>query len=401
MDRLIEEAAALHALDLLEGEERERFAARMLADPALRQWVEEAREALHNSMRLDVGDGPSPAVLAAARARVSGTWAKVEAAPVGAASRWSWIWASAAALLLLVNGYLLWTGGERSGSASELTVDVSTASTAGGPRVGLAAQEAALRATLRRVEAELAAKELELAQRVAREQALQADVSEVNAENVRWRESYTRLAARLMPFFDGRKGLSRFTVIEMVDARLPSDEAPRRPFAELANQFLMGTSGIGRNDPAAFIGPQADGVGWAAGATEAAGIGLAPISLSDVGQNVLSGLDGTPGRGEAVLFGGDATGFTVWRDDEQKGFLDLYNLPDPGAGREAVLWARSSDLEPYVYIGVIPPLEGGTGSLFYSVDKPDFAPTEILITAELQEGAGATPDTDGVLLRGP
>jgi hypothetical protein len=93
-------------------------------------------------------------------------------------------------------------------------------------------------------------------------------------------------------------------------------------------------------------------------------------------------------------------GFTVWRDDEQKGFLDLYNLPQADSGQEAYLWVRSSELEPYVPVGYLPDLENGTGSLFYSVDEPDFTPTEILITSEDAIEPAQQP-SGSILLRGP
>jgi len=94
-----------------------------------------------------------------------------------------------------------------------------------------------------------------------------------------------------------------------------------------------------------------------------------------------------------------AAGFTVWRDDDQKGFLDLYNLPAVETGHP-FLWVRGSDLDPYLPVGRIPSMEDGNGSFFYSVDEPDFTPTGILITAE-PEGAQVTQPTGSVLLQGP
>ena len=93
-------------------------------------------------------------------------------------------------------------------------------------------------------------------------------------------------------------------------------------------------------------------------------------------------------------------GFSVWRDDEQKGFLDLYNLPQPEAGRDAFLWVRASEYDPYVPVGYLPELEGGSGSFFYSVEEPQFTPTEILITAEDAYEPGSEPSGD-ILLLGP
>jgi hypothetical protein len=93
-------------------------------------------------------------------------------------------------------------------------------------------------------------------------------------------------------------------------------------------------------------------------------------------------------------------GFTVWRDDEQKGVLDLYNLPGADIGQRSFLWVRSSELEAYIPVGILPELDNGTGSLFYSVDEPNFTPTEILITAE-PDGVDAVVPTGPVLLRGP
>ena len=110
----------------------------------------------------------------------------------------------------------------------------------------------------------------------------------------------------------------------------------------------------------------------------------------------------TPEDAEDPLVGSSesAMGFSVWRDDEQKGFLDIYNLPLPGEGKDAFLWVRASEFDPYVPVGYLPELNQGTGSFFYSVDEAQFTPTEILITAEDVYEPGEKPSSD-VLLIGP
>ena len=102
----------------------------------------------------------------------------------------------------------------------------------------------------------------------------------------------------------------------------------------------------------------------------------------------------------AINDNGDPAGFTVWRDDEQKGFLDLYNLPEANLGEAAFLWVRASELEPYLPVGYLPELENGTGSLFYEVDESHFTPSEILVTSEVEDQPGGVP-SENILLRGP
>ena len=127
-------------------------------------------------------------------------------------------------------------------------------------------------------------------------------------------------------------------------------------------------------------------------ASEAASPSLSPASRAAAQASALT-------TSEVVETTAEPTGFTVWRDDEQKGFLDLYNLPKPESG-EPFLWVRASDYEPYVPVGYIPDLENGTGSFFYSVDESNFTPSEILITAEDPNQPASQPSSE-VLLRGP
>jgi hypothetical protein len=91
-------------------------------------------------------------------------------------------------------------------------------------------------------------------------------------------------------------------------------------------------------------------------------------------------------------------GFTIWREEDRKGFLDIYNLPPLPAGEDYFLWVRSSRNKPYIPVGHLPYLEDGDGSLFFSVDEETFdRPREILVTAEL-EAQPASPSARSYLV---
>jgi hypothetical protein len=245
------------------------------------------------------------------------------------------------------------------------------------------------------VQSLLAGTEEELTDALAERDALADENRKIRDHNALWQREYGRLAARILPFFEPDDGLSRFTVIEMVDRQAYERNLPRLGFTDLAGHFLTGGENIGGIDAADFIGPVVEGAGLSSAASDPTEAGLNPFERGRVGggesPEASSAVDSGPPR---------SAGFTVWRDDEQTGFLDLYNLPPADAGRQAYLWVRASEVEAYRPVGALPELENGTGSFFYSVDDPNFTPTEILITAEPEEGPSTEPAGD-ILLRGP
>jgi hypothetical protein len=422
IDERTEEQAALYAMDLLSGEERSVFEASMEQDSELRQRVRQFSSALLAPAR-DL-DGPSrPDLLDGILARVekpvkAPVSRPVKVSPKGVATLpWAHIWAAAALLFLFLNvSLLLYINGD---PASREAVDPTLATAQGDiARTGTPTStsvypvdRALLEARIARLEESLADRDDRLRQINDERIELKENFDEVSSYNAGWQREYARLAARFLPFFDGNDGLSRFTVIEMVDADAYNQGLPRLGFNELAARYLSGEGNIAGVGSGEFVGPFVEGAGVASAVGDPVQAGLTPIAQADANQAALSEMrrpeDGytqaTELTQESPLkdqVGQRPAGFTVWRDDEQKGFLDLYNLPMPADGQEAFLWVRSSELEPYLPIGAIPELENGTGSFFYSVDEPNFTPSEILITSEVPAAASSTP-SGPILLRGP
>lgn len=410
MDRQTEELAALYVLDLLEGQEREDFERRLAGSPELRRQVRDFTRGLHDPAAVD----PGPArwdLLAGIHQKLGADTPMPEPARAGSGRRraslpWAFIWASAAAILLLMNLallFLLESGspagkGDRFAGIAEGAVEDAGVESADPDPI-----RQFLEARIRRLEGELSESRSLLAASEETREVLERENREVREYNAGWQREYHRLAARFLPFFEPNDGMGRFTVIEMVDARAFATDAPRRGFADLAGEFLLGQGNIAGTAPEDFVGPVAAGAGTASAAS-AGELGLTPLARSE--STARSDESGTepvpPGSTEAPLAGeyGEAVGFTVWRDDEQKGFLDIYNLPDPPDGSAPYLWVRSSEFEDYLPVGYLPELENGSGSVFYSVEEPNFTPAEIVITAEDAVQPGSEPSGE-ILLRGP
>lgn len=401
-----EETAALYVLDLLSEQEHVAFEAAMAESAELRRYVRELSSGLHEPLKSL--EGPSrPDLLPAILAR-TGDARPPASAVAGKNSRilssavpWSIIWASAAALFLVLNLVLLFVLSEQSSvRASDLVAADSSESrpVAPGSRTGGGGDRLLLESRVERLEEELDDARATLAESREEQTLLERENAEVKAFNSEWREEYARLAARFLPFFEPNNGLGRFTVIEMVDAEAFEQDLPRRGFADLAGRFLTGEGNIAGINPNDFVGPLVEGAGASNARLDTAGTVLMPVAGAgeqDAASDEEAITEEVPQRESSR-----PTGFTVWRDDEQKGFLDLYNLPSPPEGREAFLWVRSSELDPYIPVGNLPALENGTGSLFYSVDEPNFTPADILITAEPEGGSGSAP-AGTILLRGP
>jgi hypothetical protein len=416
IDKLREEQAALFVLDLLEEPERADFEAALRQSAELQGLVRELARGLYEPARTLAGPD-RPELLSGIMQRVMPAAGRlpqaVSAAQAGKAGRfrWSYIWAAAALLMIGLNLVLLLSlgrapAGDPDGAHAAVRDAELPGSLSRGYAGGAAGSHAGfLEARITRLEQDLveAERALEAARRQG-EQLAAAREEEVGL-NSEWQMEYARLAARFLPFFEPNDGMSRFTVIEMVDAEAFEQALPRRGFAELAGRFLSGEGNIAGVGQGEFIGPVADGAGVASASVDVSRAGLMPMARGDAVALPGAAAAGTPAQVEAA---DPATaeaesrpaGFTVWRDDEQKGFLDLYNLPEADIGQRSFLWVRSSELEAYIPVGILPELDNGTGSLFYSVDEPNFTPTEILITAE-PEGVDAVVPSGPVLLRGP
>lgn len=417
IDDRTDEQAALYALDLLSGEEKRIFEASLSKSPALRKRVREFSSSLHAPLR-DLAGPARPDLL-------HGILARVEESPSAPVSRpvprpesryaqfpWAYIWGAAALLFLFLNIGLLAILNRDPGTPGSPKADIIAAreSNSGGMSVQTdslnPANPSLLQARIARLEESLAQRD-ETLRRINDERfELKAENEEFRSYNAGWQREYARLASRFLPFFEANDGLSRFTVIEMVDANAYQEGLPRLGFNELAARYLTGEDNIAGTGPGEFVGPFVEGAGIASGVSESGQVGLTPIAQSDAAAAAFSELRSPEMNPDlssdaaVAEVSQRAAGFTVWRDDEQKGFLDLYNLPLPQEGEDAFLWVRSGELDPYLPVGAIPELNNGTGSLFYSVDEPNFTPSEILITSE-SPGAAASEPSGPILLRGP
>jgi anti-sigma-K factor RskA len=403
-----EEAASLYVLDLLTGEERADFELQLKDSAELRRLVRELGTGLHEPIKRV--EGPVRNDL------LEGIIQRTKPEMSGSATRpmhpvpmpWTYIWAAAALILLAMNLMLLFL--VREGAAVKADELLAAGGMLEEESVGMsgegvldAEQRTLLEARIASLEQALA-QNAELVSRYEDELERAAGENEAVREyNSEWQHEYARLAARILPFFEPSDGMGRFTVIEMVDNEVFLNDLPRRGFADLAGLYLSGEGNIAGVGTTEFVGPVVEGAGIASAIKEP-GLGeFAPVSGGAIPMpESTAAPDPVSGPPVAKVDDptGQATGFTVWRDDEQKGFLDLYNLPELEEGKEAYLWVRASELDPYLPVGIIPNLDNGTGSLFYSVDEPNFTPTEILITAEPVGMEGPEPG-ETVILRGP
>jgi len=425
-----QEKAALYVLDLLESVDRAAFELELSANEALRSLVAELREGLADASLADLDPVDPPVALwsaialqARATPQVAGVGVGVGA---GAARRgaghgrcggdsggrsFGWAWPAAAAILLSLN-ILQFSMRHMEESAAEQTEAARmgvVASTSGEqgladgadglePEV-LQAQLLRLRQVNDALERQIELQNSMLAVHEEELRELRDDSLLSAGERHRLFEEYQRLAARVMPYFEPVGGLSRFTVIELVDVNTYASDGPRRGFTDIAQRLLedLNSGNIASATPA-FEVPTVEP------ARVTPPEGGADRAQTTAPAPAVPGFAGPPGADTSSAPGAigedaDPAAFTVWRDDEQKGFLDIYNLPLAPEGSGYQLWVRASELEPYLSVGVLPADDDGYLSLFYEVDVPNFSPTEVLITLESEPN----PEQPGgtVILRGP
>jgi|GEM_PF-3476622 hypothetical protein len=92
--------------------------------------------------------------------------------------------------------------------------------------------------------------------------------------------------------------------------------------------------------------------------------------------------------------------WAVFDDKEQRGYLNLYNLPSVEPDESLQLWVRAVDRAEYQRVGEVPAtFYGGSGSLQYQMTEA-VAPAEILITLEPRDAVVEQP-AGPTVLRGP
>lgn len=114
------------------------------------------------------------------------------------------------------------------------------------------------------------------------------------------------------------------------------------------------------------------------------------------------GITVDPSRpGEEVAAAASPYAWAVFDEKENRGYLNVYNLPTVAGGRSLQLWVKSLDAVTYQRVGEVPSkFQDGTGSLYYTLPAGSSPPAEILITEEPKDTAPAVP-TGPVVLRGP
>lgn len=177
------------------------------------------------------------------------------------------------------------------------------------------------------------------------EEALLAENETIKAFNKSWETEYMNLAQRMLPFVESRDGLGQFTVIDLVAVK-GSSNPNNRGEGDIA-EYLLSRS------PLKF----------------------ASVKMSDI-----------PETDESIT-----VGYTVWKEDENRGYIDLYNLPEAGQDRAPFLWVRSVPTESYIPVGYLPALDRGTGTFYFTINQEVFTPTEVLITEETVMGPGKQP----------
>lgn len=344
MDHLSEETASLYVLDLLPPAEKAAFEARLLADPELATHVAGLRDALFVSAR-NLPGKPRPDLLKGIHDRISlapSSSPKQPSGPVllprSSFIPWSWLWAAAALILLGFNISLF----------LQTRQPVSLMPTA---PLAMEVQHKA-------------------APDVTEREHLAGLNRRMAMDTRRWEQAYMQLAARTLPYFIPESGVSRFTVIEMGS---PGQRGHGVGHNAIARQLMLGQ---GPRIQSAELTVEQEPVAFVASSTDRVSLGESSL--------------------ERVL----PSGFSVWRDDEQRGLLRVFNLPRPARGSAPFLWVRASDLEGYHPVGFLPRLSEGSGSLSYTVAEPAFTPAELLITEEDALFPGTQP-SDRVLLVGP
>ncbi len=322
MDKHSEELAALYVLDLLSETEKAEFEKQLADSTELQQLVREFGHGLHSPLK--VAAGPRrPDLLQGIHRKLAEAEEKPEPIPVATSPiPWRYVWGVAASVLLMMNLVLVVILSNQSSVRSgELLPDTN-------PNL-----QTSLESRISTLERELNTRTSAMNEIASAHKVVLKENADIREDLSEWQQEYMQMASRVLPFFDAQDGVSRFTVIELVDARPDNDGDSTHAYVDMAGYFLTG-------------------------------------------EKV------KPAQGQDE----DATkpmGFTVWREEDQKGFLDIYNLPTLARGEDYFLWVRSSLSELYIPVGHLPEFNNGDGSLFYSVDSDNFdRPREILITAE-------------------
>lgn len=93
--------------------------------------------------------------------------------------------------------------------------------------------------------------------------------------------------------------------------------------------------------------------------------------------------------------------WSVYDEKENRGFVNLYDLPPVPAESALHIWVRPADAEIFQRVGEVPrQLYGGSGSIQYALPSGTATPAEILITIEPRTIIPALP-AGPTVLKGP
>ena len=266
IDKGIEEQATLYVLDLLAGDELSSFEDELRNSPDLKRLVRELRKGVfepakntQGTIRMGLLDGIHT------RLGIEGGSAPVSTTERQISFPWTYIWAIAAMVFLGLNLMLLFIIGNRGavnsagGSADTGSIAAVGSSAPSGENLSME-DTLVLQAQIERLRTALSSKEIDLRSREEILADLESENEEIRSYNAGWQREYTRLASKFLPFFESNDGMSRFTVIEMVDAESYDLQSPRKGFADLAGSFLSGEGNIAGVSDIAFVGPVAAGL---------------------------------------------------------------------------------------------------------------------------------------------
>lgn len=393
-----------YALGELDGPARAAFEARLAREPALADATARSVAALTRF----AGEVAPPEALSAVDQQrtlqhiLASTRADPEPAPVVIYPRtgWRWAWRVAACLLLGLNVWQ-WQHGKWSERSSdrggELSRETQSADSGTPPRATTTTQLAgsdggpdassALAARHLGAGAEAEGTVMPLrrgGEEVRRLREIQNEYARLERETAELRLEHDRLVHQLTQYASAGQGISRLAAMELVDAASYA-EGRRHGLVDFAVNLLTepGIVALDPNTPR----PGDDGIG----------VGPRPSPGGEMGNAYTPPENPNPD----VTLSTEAYAWALFDEAQQRGYLNVYNLPEPRASDALQLWVRPVVGSDYVRVGEVPAqYYGGSGSLYYTLPGSTQAPVELLIT---QEPRGAVPPqpTGPVIVRGP
>ncbi len=99
---------------------------------------------------------------------------------------------------------------------------------------------------------------------------------------------------------------------------------------------------------------------------------------------------------------GQPYAWSVFDEEEARGYLNYYNLPTVPPDQSLQLWVKQAGSSTYQNVGeVTPPNANGAGSVTYPLPKGSPPPTEVLITQEPRNATPIQPTSGTAVVRGP